>query len=225
VNYLAHILLSGHDSQWQLGGYLGDFIKGPLGLLDPLLSAQQQRQQTSSDNVPLHLLDAQGNPWSQSVLQGVALHRRLDVFTDSHDDYKRCLALLGPDCRRFAPIALDVFVDHILSLHWAEFHDASLDDFSGEFYRFCTDHQACLPQGAASFIERAAQYHLFAGYARWDVFERVLQSIDQRIRFKSNVAEVGTEIYRHYDALTSILLPFIALAKQYAEHWRIERGV
>ncbi|MGH1371778.1 MAG: ACP phosphodiesterase [Cellvibrionaceae bacterium] len=212
MNYLAHVLLSGQDPQWQLGGLLGDFIKGPLPNLDSL--------ECSSSTTPAHLLDAQNEPWSRAVLQGVRLHRRLDVFTDADSDTQQCLALLGPSCRRFGAIALDVFLDHLLSRHWDEFHDQSLDHFSDHFYGVCEQQHNRLPRAAAGFIRSAANHHLFAGYGRWSVFEQVLESIDRRIRFDSNVSEVGAEIKNQYHSLESILLPFMVRAQQQAKNLR-----
>lgn len=211
MNYLAHVLLSGQDPSWQLGGFLGDFIKGPLPDL-----LQFEPNQAVSD----HLLDAQGLPWTIPILHGVKLHRRVDVFTDADTDYRRCLMHLGPQCRRFGGIALDVFVDHLLSRHWDRFHPQSLDVFSDHFYRLCEKHHKSLPDNAARFMQSAAQHHLFAGYGRWEVFEQVLIRIDQRIRFESNVAEAGREILKHYELLESILLPFIAKAQQQSLLWR-----
>ena len=54
MNYLAHILLSGDNLDIQVGGLLGDFVKGPL----------------------------QGQ-YPEKVEQGIALHRKLDVYTDA----------------------------------------------------------------------------------------------------------------------------------------------
>ncbi len=213
MNYLAHILLSGQDPQWQLGGFLGDFVKGPLPDFDRLESIH---------TAPTHLLDARGELWAAPVLQGVRLHRRLDVFTDADADYRRCLALLGPSCRRFGGIALDVFVDHLLSRHWDQFHAQSLDHFSDDFYRLCEREKNRLPKNAARFMSAAATHHLFSGYGRWDVFEQVLVRIDQRIRFESNLIEVGAEIKNQYSRLESILLPFIARAQQEAMILRLE---
>lgn len=211
MNYLAHVLLSGADPQWQLGGFLGDFIKGPLPVLD---------ENYPPESISKSMLDAQGNPWSRSVLQGVVLHRQLDVFTDAHPIYKQCVAKLGSQHRRFASIALDVFLDHLLVRHWSEFHPTSLDKFSREFYGFCSDRSAILPPRAERFIRAAAEHHLFTGYGHWRVFEQVLERIDQRIRFESNLSEVGAEIDRHYDELTSMLLVFLAEAKKQAEERR-----
>ncbi len=191
---------------------MGDFIKGPLPNLDSL--------ECSSSTTPPHLLDGQNEPWSRAVLQGVRLHRRLDAFTDADTDYRRCLQLLGPEYRRFGAIALDVFVDHLLSRHWNSFHSQSLDDFSYCFYRLCEQQKSRLPNSAARFMGNAARHHLFAGYGRRDVFEKVLVSIDRRIRFESNLIDVGEAILRHYHSLETILLPFLTRAQKQALAYR-----
>lgn len=188
MNYLAHIFLSGSDPEWQLGGFLGDFVKGPL---------------------PEALPDRQGNHWAPGVVSGIQLHRQLDAHVDSWPEYLACLDVLGSDYRRVGGIALDVFFDHLLVRHWSHFSDISLSDFNQAFYALCAQQQARLPASAARFIRRASANDLFQGYGREEMFLPVLERIDQRIRFDTNLLSAGKEVLNQYPELEKRFLQWM----------------
>lgn len=190
MNYLAHVFLSGDELPWQLGGFLGDFIKGPL-----------------SDS----LADDQGNPWQPQVLAGVRLHRQLDAYVDRMPEYLACVDLLGPQYRRLGGVAMDVFFDHLLANHWSEFCDTPLPAFSQNFYRYCERHKQRMPESPRRFILRAAQNDLFSGYGDRDIFIPVLERIDQRVRFETNLVQAGEVVLENYSELESRFLKIMPL--------------
>uniref|UniRef100_UPI003C6D9A26 ACP phosphodiesterase n=1 Tax=Klebsiella aerogenes TaxID=548 RepID=UPI003C6D9A26 len=61
------------------------------------------------------------NDYSQAVIDGIHMHRRIDVLTDNHPLVKQALKLFQNEYRRVAPITLDIFWDHFLSLHCDKF--------------------------------------------------------------------------------------------------------
>ena len=88
MNFLAHILLSGSRSDMQIGGFLGDFVKGPLrGEFPPEIEA------------------------------GIQLHRSIDAHTDSLPALQALRALLPLEWRRYNGILSDVLYDHFLARH------------------------------------------------------------------------------------------------------------
>lgn len=180
MNYLAHIFLSGDHPDYQLGGFLGDFVKGPL------------------DGESLRDMRDQ---WSQELLQGIRLHRSLDAFVDAWSPYQGCIALLGPEYRRWGGVAMDVFFDHLLARQWDNYSDIALSHFSADFYRWSQQRSAQLPASAQQFIERASARDLWNGYADITLFLPVLQRIDQRVRFATNLIETGEQLLDHYDEL------------------------
>ena len=87
MNYLAHILLSGDNLDTQVGGLLGDFVKGPL----------------------------QGQ-YPESVEEGIFLHRQLDAFTDAQPEVRNLIRTFSTQWRRFAGIIIDIVFDHLLAM-------------------------------------------------------------------------------------------------------------
>ena len=242
MNYLAHIYLSGECLDTQLGGLLGDFVKGPLPvewlgreaeqqLLDAQYQAQQQAQVTPSIGLPPSpllsssiLLDAQGQPWPRELLAGVQLHRVIDVYTDCQPAFKRCVECLGPEHRRIAGIALDVFFDHALASRWHEFHARPLSDFCDDFYRHCAENQSRLPERAKQLMGRAQAHRLFESYADLKVIEQVLERISRRLSRATSLSQVMPVLIREqsflltqFDELMSSLLDFSQVLRQQLE--------
>ncbi len=89
MNFLAHLHLASLAHSSLQGNLMADFIRGnPDGLFPP------------------------------DVVAGIRLHRRIDVMTDIHPAVQSAKKLFGADCRRVAPIALDVAWDDFLARHW-----------------------------------------------------------------------------------------------------------
>jgi len=153
MNYLAHLLLSGPDPDWRLGGLLGDFVKGPLTGERPA-----------------------------AIEAGIRLHRRLDAGTDQHPAYRAALAQLDPRWRRYAGIALDIWFDHLLALQWPQRSSQPLDDFCDQCWRDFHVRSRYIPPRAQAFIARAEQFKLLPGYRERDVIARTLERVGQRLR-------------------------------------------
>nr|WP_237457494.1 ACP phosphodiesterase [Pseudomaricurvus sp. HS19] len=170
---MAHIWLSGPDLHWQLGGLLGDFIKGPL---------------------PDTLTDSSGRSWPPAVRGGVRLHRLLDARVEQLEDYRACLQLLPASRRRIAGVALDVYFDYLLVHHWAAFCEQPLDQFSQRFYDFSAQQGGRLPARAERYLGRARDNHLFRGYGELTTYRQVLAAIEQRLRYPLDLRAAGDAV-------------------------------
>lgn len=101
MNFLAHLHLAHLADSSLSGNLLADFVRG---------NPQQS--------------------YSPEVVNGIFMHRRIDVMTDNLPQVKAMRELFRPETRRVAPITLDVMWDHFLSRHWATLSpQLSLPDF------------------------------------------------------------------------------------------------
>lgn len=152
MNYLAHILLSGDNLDIQVGGLLGDFVKGPL----------------------------QGQ-YPEKVEQGIALHRKLDVYTDAQPELQHLIRTFSPQWRRFAGIFLDITFDHFLATHWRQYHPSSLEHFCQRFYRHLDTCHPWLPARAQHFNQRAADIRWLQSYADQSLIPTMLNRVGERL--------------------------------------------
>lgn len=153
MNYLAHLLLSGPDPDWRLGGLLGDFVKGPLRGERPA-----------------------------AIEAGIRLHRRIDATTDDHPAYRDSLALLDPHWRRYAGIVLDIWFDHLLNRQWSRWHPQPLEEFCDQCWRDFHARSRYIPPRALAFMQRAEEYKLLESYGDPAVIRRALERVGLRLR-------------------------------------------
>ncbi|MDX5628056.1 MULTISPECIES: ACP phosphodiesterase [unclassified Brenneria] len=91
MNFLAHLHLATLADSSLLGNLMADFVRG--------------------------------NPqdsYSDDIVAGIRLHRRVDTLTDSLPEVKQARQYFSADYRRVAPITLDVLWDHFLARHWLQ---------------------------------------------------------------------------------------------------------
>lgn len=101
MNFLAHLHLAHLADSSLPGNLMADFVRG----------------------------NPQGD-YPAEIIDGIFMHRRIDVMTDNLAEVKEAREWFRPQTRRVAPITLDVMWDHFLSQHWAQLSpDLPLDEF------------------------------------------------------------------------------------------------
>ena len=106
MNYIAHIHLAASTNTSLLGNFLGDFVKGKdLSFLP------------------------------EELQHGIWLHRKIDVFTDSHAEIKALKRQFPGELQRMSGVCLDIWFDHLLLSRNADFLPLLLPDLLDDFYR------------------------------------------------------------------------------------------
>ncbi len=123
MNFLAHIYLSGSDSQIQVGNFIGDWVKG-----------------RAYEKYP------------EKIKKGIILHRSIDSFTDTHSVYRRSRAITAQVYGKYAGVVTDIFYDHFMAVLWHQFSDMNLNDFSQNFYTVLYQHNELLPPQVQKFL-------------------------------------------------------------------------
>ena len=124
MNYLAHIFLSGNDSQLQIGNFIGDFVKG-----------------------------TKLNTYPTRIREGISLHRKIDSFTDSHPVVRETVAILRPTFGRYSGIIADMYFDYFLAINFYSYaSNKSLRIFAFRFYVHALINYRHLPERVRGFI-------------------------------------------------------------------------
>ena len=114
MNYLAHAYLSFGRPGILVGNMISDFVKGKRKYDYP-----------------------------EQIQKGIAVHREIDRFTDTHQATKEAKEVFRPAYRLYAGALMDVIYDHFLALDENEFTDESLKTFTTNTYAMLdqfTDH-------------------------------------------------------------------------------------
>ena len=191
MNHLAHALLAGDDAGLLLGGMLGDFWRGTP--------------------------DAH---WPAAVRAGVRLHRKIDVYTDSHPQIAGARALFAPPLRRYAGIVLDVYFDHLLARDWQRHGREPLADLSARMSALLRANRDWLPPRLNRFADYFDAAGLFAGYAERATIERVLAGIGRRLTRANPLSQAGAALWAQERELELAFAEFFPELVAYAAHER-----
>lgn len=178
MNYLAHLHIAAHSQTSLLGNFLGDFVKG------------------NPDSL-----------FNKKTVQGIRLHRFVDSYTDNHVLTKSMKPLFEPSLRRFSPITLDMFWDHCLAKHWANFHETSLAGFSVHAQEVISLEKSELLQPLPERFERISalvwQGKWFEHYVDIENIEFALQRIASRSPRMAPLGDTFSTLVDHYETLTN----------------------
>lgn len=146
MNYLAHIFLSGNDSQLQIGNFIGDFVKG-----------------TKLNNYP------------PGIRAGITLHRKIDSFTDSHPVVRETVAILRPAFGRYSGIIADMYFDYFLAINFHSYSSGkSLRIFAYCFYFHALINYWHLPERVRKFIFHFISTNRLYRYSTMDGLKKSL---------------------------------------------------
>lgn len=157
MNFLAHCLIGAKASTCKApeliaGGFLGDFIKGP---------------------VPADL--------PADLALGVRLHRRVDAYSNQHPDIRASCNRFPAPLRRMAPIFVDIVADHCLARAWGTFSNEPIDEFAQRVHSHIAAHHRWLPERGARFFRYMSSANLLAGYRQVEVMHEGLRSVTRRL--------------------------------------------
>lgn len=186
MNYLAHLHLAPDDAAARVGNLLGDFLK------------------------PSH-----AGHLPQALQQGMALHRQIDSYTDSHPLVARSKQRIAAERRRYAGILVDIFYDHFLAQHWPRFSSMPLADFTSRSYAELQAHRQWLPPRLLDILPRMQAEDWLLSYAEVDGIAAVLRGFSRhRIQRDNPVADGIDDLLQHYAALEQDFLDFYPQLQQ-----------
>ena len=153
MNFLAHALLAGESPALVVGGVVGDWIKGPLPA---------------------------GLP--EDLARGVALHRAIDTFAETHPAFCASRARMSAGRRRYAGVLVDIFYDHLLARDWARYRGDGLGSYCALVYRQIADRRHHLPASAHHALELMAREDWLQSYGGLEGIADVLARMARRAR-------------------------------------------
>ncbi len=172
MNYLAHLALAPNSPAARIGNLLGDFVKG------------------TEASLRIKLPD--------DLVDGIILHRAIDKYTDAHPAFLASKQLLAPERRRYAGVVIDLIYDHFLSIHWDDYYDQPLDDFTQEIYAILDEnkewHLGNLKEG---FPIMKSQDWL-ACYGTMEGITETFRRVSNRSRFTAPIEDTHLDLMKHY---------------------------
>jgi acyl carrier protein phosphodiesterase len=154
-----------------VGSLMGDFVKGPLS-----------------------------GRYGTEITRALALHRRIDAYTDAHDVVRESRHRVSTARRRFAGILVDVFYDHFLARHWEEYNDVPLERFTARVYSLLHQHRTLLPERLQVIAPRMAAADWLGSYRHVEAVGLALDRTGQRLKRGNALLRSAEELLAHYEA-------------------------
>lgn len=162
MNWLAHVFLSENHIEYQLGNLLTDPLKAKV--------------------------------WdgaSEQIHQGIALHQKIDRFTDSHPLVSRSKAILTKR-GHLKGVVLDILYDHFLSLHWDRYCTIERALFLEQFRMQALENVRDYPHKGQDVIRRVVGNRQLSSYAHMDGVVAAFRRIDGRLSERAKNKDTAT---------------------------------
>lgn len=190
MNFLAHAVLAERTPALMVGGVIGDWIKGILPGCLP-----------------------------SDLARGVALHRAIDGFVDTHPAFRCSCSRISPERRRYAGVLVDIFYDHVLARDWNRFHSALLPIYCQSVYRQINARLDELPESARFAMRLMAQEDWLQSYAELDGIADVLNRMSRRARRSNPLVGGEAEFPVNDSGFTADFEWLLADASTFVDHW------
>ena len=188
MNFLAHAYLSFGNKEILVGNMISDFVKG---------KAQYD--------------------FIEPIQKGIALHRRIDDYTDNHDAVKKAKEYFRPSYRLYSGPIIDILFDHFLANDSSYFNTGELNQFTQSVYQTLNQYSSHLPiRFIAAFTYMQSENWLF-NYQSKEGIAKSIRGLVRRASFLED-SITGLNLFNeHYSSLAECYTAFIEDVKIYAK--------
>ena len=186
MNHLAHLFLASPGAESLIGNLSGDFVKGPIG-----------------DRFP------------PGIAAGIAQHRRIDAFTDSHPSVAAFRRVLTPEHGHYSRVIADMFFDHFLAARFDELGGEPLEDFLARTFAIIDPHQDALPGLLRVIYPRMRDEEWLLSYREVGGIHHALRNMSRRFSRKPqletasrHLVDSRAELERLFDQLFPDVVAF-----------------
>jgi acyl carrier protein phosphodiesterase len=169
MNFLAHLYLSGDSNELLIGNFIADAVKGKEYL-----------------------------KFSEGIIKGIKLHRKIDEFTDKHPIVNRSVERLRPLYSKYSPVIVDIFYDHYLASKWHQYSSIPLNKYAQDVYSLITEHHHIMPARVQHFLPYMIQGNWLYNYSNLEGIENVLKGMSRRAKFVSHMENSIYELRKDY---------------------------
>lgn len=181
MNYLAHIYLSGNDTDLRIGNFIADSVRGKDFSMFP-----------------------------KRVAQGIILHRHIDTFTDSHPVVRLSKDLIRSEYGHWSSVIVDLYYDHFLAANWSDFDETPLDIYVDQFYQDLTENYQILPQKVKNFLPYMVEQNWLLNYATVEGISTIFNQMNHRTKNRSKMNFAPIELVKFYDVIERHFRDFFA---------------
>lgn len=174
-----------------VGNFIGDFVKG-------------------------RNISEQFDP---EIACGIALHRAIDEFTDTHPVVAVSKNRLRPTYRHYSAVIVDMFYDHLLAANWEDYYKEFLPDFAERSYRTLEKFHSILPEGVKYMLPYMMNGNWLVNYARLEGIASALSGMARRSKYESKMELAVEDLKKNYEDFGQEFSVFYPELQAFSENW------
>ncbi len=179
MNLVAHQILSFNNSNFKLGNFLGEVVRG---------KAYQD--------------------FSSEVSKGILLHRFIDSFTDNHTLVKELTQIFHHTQGKYSPIIIDIVFDYFLIQHWQKFSDEDFETFTQNTYILVQKNWSLFPEKLQFMLRTMLDENWFVNYKTLQGINESLLGVSKIAKFNNNLQNALPLIESNYNKIEDNFLTF-----------------
>ncbi len=191
MNYLAHAYLSFNDPEILIGNLIADCVKG------------KQRYD-----------------FPENVQRGIALHRKIDEYTDNHPVIKEIQKLYSLSAGRYNGVFLDVTFDHFLAIDSVNEPPEGWQQFSAWCYFQIDESINDTPEIFRRLFSYMKKENWLYNYRHKWMMQRSFERLAHRAKFLPNSADIYSDFEQNYQQLQDGYGEFFPELKLFVENER-----
>lgn len=192
MNYLAHIYLSGNDTELRIGNFIADSVRGKDFTMFP-----------------------------DRIGQGIMLHRYIDTFTDTNATVKLSKDLIRAEYGHWSSVIVDIYYDHFLAANWTDYHQTPLDIYVQQFYADLHTFYDILPEKVQQFLPYMVDQNWLHSYKTVEGISRIFHQMNHRTKNKSKMNFAPIELVKYYDEIERHFKIFMEELEFYVKQQRL----
>ena len=154
MNYLVHLSCSIYDEETLPGNFIFD-----------LLNSKEKFSHASS------------------LVKGIALHKQIDSFSNSHPALQVINSTLHPVVHKYAPVVSDIMCDQLMFKQWDALMPMTYKEFEQWVYKRLRLDLSNFPERLHSQINHMIERHWLRAYTETKGTRKVLERLNQKINF------------------------------------------
>ena len=195
MNYLAHVFLSGPETELLIGNFIADAVRGKQIL-----------------------------QFSEGVQKGILLHREIDYFTDVHPVVTQTKNRLRPQYGKYSSVIADMFYDHFLAANFQTFSPVPLATFTAQTYSVLQQNWEILPERVKQFLPHMISHNWLLSYAKIKGINQALTGLSKRTTFNSGMETAALELEENYKQYADEFLAFMPELIAFSNQWIAENS-
>tara|TARA_Y100000385_G_scaffold134718_1_gene139949 strand:- start:326 stop:901 length:576 start_codon:yes stop_codon:yes gene_type:complete len=160
MNYLGHLVLSGKNDEVLFGNFIADSIKGSSYL-----------------------------DWPKDIQNGILLHRFIDSFTDSNENYLKGKRRFYDQYPKVGGVINDIIYDYLLWQYELEYQTINLHKEITRFYNVLDTYKSKMPENLRFMYGYMKRDNWLLNYKYESGIKRALNGIGRRMKYSNNLEQ------------------------------------